>query len=201
MSEPMSYPGFLDGEEQFNRAGDRRHLYVMLSSTGTIPSRIIRLVTREPYAHASVSLDRELTQLYSFARRRKYNWLIAGLVHEDLRKGTFERFPHAGCIVYEIDVTEEQYRAACEALAGFNRRFDDWHYSFLSVWLSTFHIYKHFKNSFYCSEFTAYILEKAGLDLFEGRSSVRIRPADFRKCKGYDRLVYEGEVSSYPYLV
>ena len=48
-------------------------VYIVLSKTQTLPSRVIKLWTREPYAHTSLAMDVELKEMYSFARKHLYN--------------------------------------------------------------------------------------------------------------------------------
>ena len=45
-------------------------IYIVLSKTQTLPSRVIKLWTREPYAHTSLAMDVELKEMYSFARKQ-----------------------------------------------------------------------------------------------------------------------------------
>ena len=50
----------------------KEHLYVVLTRTNTIISRLIHLFTQDEYTHAALALDRELTEMYSFARQYTY---------------------------------------------------------------------------------------------------------------------------------
>lgn len=47
---------------------DKAHLYVVLTRTNTVISRLIHLVTRDEYTHAALALDRDLKEMYSFAQ-------------------------------------------------------------------------------------------------------------------------------------
>ena len=38
-------------------------VYIVLSKTQTLPSRVIKLWTREPYAHTSLAMDVELKEM------------------------------------------------------------------------------------------------------------------------------------------
>ena len=57
-----------------------KYVYVFLTRTGTKIANIIVMVTGDRFAHASISLDRELTQMYSFGRRRVTNPLYGGFI-------------------------------------------------------------------------------------------------------------------------
>ena len=61
-----------------------KYVYVFLTRTGTKVADIIGAITGDRFAHASVSLDRELNELYSFARRGIYNPLFSGFEKENI---------------------------------------------------------------------------------------------------------------------
>ena len=69
-----------------------KKVYIILTHTGTIVSRIIRCYTGHEFSHVSISLDEELTKMYSFGRLNPYNTFIGGFVNERLNSGTFKRF-------------------------------------------------------------------------------------------------------------
>ena len=54
-----------------------KNVYVVVSQSGTMPSRVLRKITGAPYNHVSVSLRADLKQMYSFGRRYKYYQTIA----------------------------------------------------------------------------------------------------------------------------
>lgn len=59
-----------------------KKIYIIMSFTGTILSRIIKMYEHDKYCHVSISLDKKLNQMYSFGRLNPYNTFIGGLVHE-----------------------------------------------------------------------------------------------------------------------
>ena len=46
-----------------------KDIYILLTKCDTLFSKAIYKITRAEYTHASISLDRELTKLYSFGRK------------------------------------------------------------------------------------------------------------------------------------
>ena len=72
-----------------------KNVYIVLSQTGTIFSRAIRLYTRDQYNHASMSFDSKLLVMYSFGRRKRYNLLDSGFVIENFARGmySFPQYP------------------------------------------------------------------------------------------------------------
>ena len=59
-----------------------RQLYIVISQTGTLLSRILKQITGAEYNHASISLSRDLERMYSFGRRHPYNPFWGGFVIE-----------------------------------------------------------------------------------------------------------------------
>ena len=54
-----------------------KNIYLILTYTGTVLSKIIKNYTKDEVSHVSISLDVELKQMYSFARLNPYNFLNA----------------------------------------------------------------------------------------------------------------------------
>ena len=46
-----------------------KQLYIVISQTGTLLSRILKHITGAEYNHASISMSRDLEKMYSFGRR------------------------------------------------------------------------------------------------------------------------------------
>ena len=86
-----------------------KQVYLVLSYTGTILSKIVPFYTKKEYSHVSISLDKDLKKMYSFGRLNPYNAFIGGFVHESLDEGTFKRFYKTETTIYEVDITDEQY--------------------------------------------------------------------------------------------
>ena len=69
----------------------KRYVYIVISQTGTILSRIIKFLTRKEYNHASISLKDDLSVMYSFGRKNPYNPFLGRFVEESPDFGTFKR--------------------------------------------------------------------------------------------------------------
>ena len=95
---------------------DNKHLYIIISQTGTIFSRILRIVTKKEYNHASISLADDLSIMYSFGRLKAYNPFVGGFVAESADFGTFKRFYNTKVIVLSLDINEEKHRKMTEEL-------------------------------------------------------------------------------------
>ena len=82
-----------------------KKVYILLTDTGTFFTKLIKLYTKKPYNHASISFDFELSEVYSFGRKTARNPFIGGFVEEDVNKGFFKE---ANCAVYALTVNEVQ---------------------------------------------------------------------------------------------
>ena len=86
-------------------------IYIVLTYTGTLLSKIIKTYTKDEFSHVSISLDEELKQMYSFGRLNPYNPFIGGFVHEGINTGTFRRFIKTKTEIYSLEVNEDQYNS------------------------------------------------------------------------------------------
>ena len=59
-----------------------KKIYIILTNTGTVISRIVKIYTRKKYGHVSIALDKKLKNMYSFGRLKATNPFIGGFVHE-----------------------------------------------------------------------------------------------------------------------
>ena len=94
-------------------------VYIVLSKTQTLPSRVIKLWTREPYAHTSLAMDVELKEMYSFARKHLHNPFDCGFINEDITTGVFGRDVQTTCRIGRLRVTKQQYEKIMEILEQF----------------------------------------------------------------------------------
>ena len=137
-----------------------KRIYIVLSQTGTLPSRAIRLATGAEFNHASISMDKELTRMYSFARRHPYNPFWCGFVNECPTKGTFKRFPKTKAVVFEVDVTEETYQSISDQIDRMMSEQNKYHYNYIGLVFAWMHVARKKKNCYYCSEFVGEMLVK-----------------------------------------
>ena len=86
-----------------------RQLYIVLSQTGTLLSRLIRYITGAEYNHASISMSEDLEKMYSFGRIHPYNPFWRGFVVESPHTGTFKRFSDTKAKILVVDIDEERY--------------------------------------------------------------------------------------------
>jgi len=171
-----------------------RKIYIVLTHTGTILSRIVHLLTKNKYTHASISLDVNMDGMYSFGRLNPYNPFIGGFVKEEINSGTFRRFRNTKTEVYSLKVTEEEYERLKKIITTISVEKDIYKFNVLGLIYALFHKRCIRKNRFYCSEFVRHTLEESNIQI-KGICHV-IKPEDFRRIKKL-RLVYSGLLRNY----
>lgn len=78
------------------------NVYLLLSRTDTLFARAMHGLTGNRYTHVSLALDRDLEQMYSFARRYEIAPLPAGFIRENLYDGVYGRSGTADSLVLEL---------------------------------------------------------------------------------------------------
>lgn len=170
-------------------------IFILLTNTGTLFTKMIKSYTKAPYNHASISFNRELSELYSFGRKQPSNPLNGGFVREDIKTGTFSKYPNTTCVIYELQVSEREVEKMKRVLQLFIKRRNKYLYNILGVIGIALKEPVEFSNSYFCSQFVAEILERSGIKLWNKLPAL-VTPDDFRQC---DRLhlIYEGKLSEY----
>ena len=179
--------------EQLNE--NQRYVYILLSGTNTIIAKLIRLYTGKPFSHVSLALDAELEELYSFARKQRFNPLNSGFIKENINKGVFGADKNARCGVYRIPVTDEQYEKISKEIKHFVKNEGDYGYNFLGLFSAMFGKNVVDDTHFMCSQFVCYVCNKSGVFLFPETDEL-IRPFDFH-LQLKDKQIYMGKLSEY----
>ncbi|QHQ60707.1 hypothetical protein Ana3638_07910 [Anaerocolumna sedimenticola] len=159
-----------------------RHIYIILSNTGSPASEIISTFTRKQYNHASLSFDPELKTIISYnGGERVYP---PGLNYEML--DFFNKKADASILVYKLPCTQEQKTIILDKVKEINR--DGSAYNLMGLVLR----YSHKPNIMFCSQFVYKMLNFAGIAYFEKRDG-EVKPTDLIEMDYYRRLqfVYE----------
>ncbi len=174
---------------------DMKQVYIVLSQTGTILSRIIKGFTKAEYCHASVSVDDSLDILYSFGRKNPYNPFYGGFVMESPHFGTFKRFGKTTAVVLAFEVEDERYNEMVLRLDEMYSHKDKFKYNYLGLFEASFHKAHTSENRFYCSEFVHYICSEFGI-YDKGCLPEQVRPIDFYNAFE-NKIIYRGLLSEY----
>jgi len=165
------------------------YIYIVLSRTQTGFARTLKTVGHLQYNHSAISLDKDLKELYSFARPEQYGWLTARLVHE-----TTDRYlVNATDIpikVYRIPVTKAQHDWVRSTIYTIR---DDPHYRYNLLSVLTYPIFGGFSTykAFSCSEFVAFVLKHLGIQI--RKPFHRYRPDDLQPLLE-EYLCYDGKL-------
>lgn len=171
-----------------------KKIYIVLTQSGTLFSRFLRFITRKPYNHASIALDKSLDEFYSFGRKIPRNPFIAGFVIEHKNTGVFEIFKESPSVVIELPVTNKQYETIDNTINNFKKNKDAYKYDLINLAFvySKYHIKR--LNRFFCSQFVAYILNTAGIST--PKAPEHIQAVDFLKLKKAT-VIYKGNIQNY----
>lgn len=170
---------------------EKSNLYIVLTRTNTVISRLIHLFTQDDYTHAALSLDRELNEMYSFARKWAYNPFIGRFKHECLDKGLYKIARQLPGAIIEIDVSQSDYDEVCRIIDSFIANQSQYKYHFLGLFYGLFRIPVKTKDKFLCSQFVYYVLNESGIADFNISANL-VRPTDFLDLDG--RIVFQGNL-------
>lgn len=171
-----------------------KKIYIVLAHTGTLLSRIIKIRTGAEYTHSSLSLDEDLTQMYSFGRKYSYIAFLGGFVKEGADFGTYKRFYKTEVSVFELPVTEEQYSIIEEKINYMKEHKKEYRFNVLGLFLAGFNKRIQAYKTYYCAEFVKKMLEIADIDTSELPEI--IKPEHFKNLSNA-KLIYKGKLKKY----
>ncbi|CAM2838748.1 hypothetical protein [Erysipelothrix tonsillarum] len=174
---------------------EQREVYIVLSDTGSLLTRIIKMVTGAPYNHVSISFDASLHKLYSFGRKQPHNPFWGGFVEESFYEGTFKRFKNTRCLVLKLQVEADTYALLEANVRVFIENMDLYHYNFVGLIGAAFKRRIARENGYYCSEFVAEVMEQSNLVFWETPNYL-VHPYDFSKVDQFE-VVYEGLLADF----
>ena len=167
------------------------NIYVVLTRTNTMISRLIQGIKHDQYTHASISLDKELRHMYSFGRKYTYNPFIGRFRKEDINEGVFKLCDTLPGAIVELEVSQQQYERTKAILDIFITNTYLYKYNYMGLIHSFLNKPALSENRFLCSEFVYHILAESNiLDLNISRNLVR--PQNFLYVGG--KVIYEGDL-------
>lgn len=175
---------------------DDKKIFIILTNTGTVLTRLIGMYTKAPYNHVSICFDDELEEIYSFGRTRPWNPLWGGFVQEKLTEGgIYNRFDETVCTIYELKIPHKNYnylRNNIEKFKKYRRRYYFNTFAFLGVVIN--HPIK-IPYGYFCSYFVAHVLKESGIELFE-KDPALVIPSDVYTNKRLTEI-YSGKIQEY----
>lgn len=169
-----------------------KKVYLLLTDTGTLFTRTIKLYTRKPYNHASISFDEHLTEVYSFGRKCPKNPFIGGFVKENIHAGLLK---NASCAIYSLSINETDFNRMQTYIKKIEAEKENYRYNLLGLFAILFKMPFKRENAFFCSQFVASVLKQSeSIDLNVPLSFVT--PHDLQSVKNFE-LIYEGKLKDY----
>lgn len=171
-------------------------IHIVLVEGETLFSNTIKKVTKGPFSHAAICLDRDFKKLYSF------NILGAEGSMGGLSIESIENYPKENKLgVYTIFVKENDYKKIKEALMQYLSHAKETSYNFIKCVLLALKIPTKSDMNMICSEFVDNILKLTDIDI-TGKVSSLVNPNDFYKASKYSNKIYkiyEGKVKDFKY--
>ena len=170
---------------------EKYYLYITLTRTNTVLSNLIRIFKNDEYTHAAISLDKNLTHMYSFGRIKTYNPFIGGFKKENLNEGVYRLCNTLPGVIIEVEVSRQQYEAAKVILNHFISNGHLYKYNYMGLLHSLLNRPVYSNYSFLCSEFVYYVLRESGVaDL--NLSGNMVRPQSLLNIEG--RMILKGNL-------
>lgn len=158
-------------------------IYILLTKSETILSKIVHFVTADAYTHASIAFDGNLQTIYSSSRKNGRTLFPAGPCREYLHKGYYRQHPQIPCAVYELKVSEETYENAIGEVEQIIEKADQYHFNIIGLLLCRFNIPYHRKHYFFCSQFVSEVLQRSRAVKLPKDTSL-MRPIDYTRLPG-----------------
>lgn len=173
-----------------------KKVYIVLSYTGTVLSKLIKIYTHKEYSHVSISLDEQLNSMYSFGRLNPYIPFIGGFVQESPNFGTFKRFKNTKTKIFSIEVSDENYEIIKKTIKEFNDNKKIYKFNVIGLFAVMANCRIKRENFYYCAEFVKHVLDSSGIDL---DLPDIVKPEDFLNIDDLS-VIYTGKLREYPML-
>ncbi len=167
-----------------------KQIYILLSKTETLPSRLIHSTTGGAYTHASIALTPRTDRFYSYARRKVYNILNAGIIQEDINKSVFALYPHCRCTLYALEVSDEGYQKIKACMQYYWKNYRRARYNFFGAIPLRLGIKIERRYKLVCSQFVAIALQ-ASEEIQLPKDPYLMLPNDFQAITGM-KIIYDG---------
>ena len=169
-----------------------KNIYILLTRSQTIVSRLVHLSTGDTYTHASIAWDDELTTLCSFARRHTALPLPAGLVREELCGGYYDLHRYMPCALLRLPVEDETHRLLRQQIEEMFTDAARYRYSVAGLLCCRAGRELERDGRCFCSQFVAGMLERCGAVTLPKPASL-MRPEDLLDLPGV-RVVHIGRL-------
>lgn len=157
--------------QEASNSKDKKAVSVVFVAGSSLVAKTIRKVQGTQFSHASISLDDDLSRIYSYNMRNGFN----GLTYESVKGYIEEGVQKMG--VYTFLVSDKVYKNLEKQLDNFNLYIDKTKYSVLNLLTIAANIPLDMDMKMVCSEFVDKLLKLSDLDLTNKKSSL-VGPKD-----------------------
>jgi len=171
---------------------EKYYLYIVLTRPKTVISKLIQLFKKDEYTHASISLNKGLDEMYSFARKYTHNPFIGIFKRENINKGLYKVHKVLPGLIMEVEVSKEQYEKVQELIESFIANSQRYKYNYKGLLYSVFN--KEAANNdyrFMCSEFVYYLLKESQITDFHIPRNL-VRPQSLLNIR--NRIIFKGNL-------
>ena len=169
-----------------------KKVYIVFSQTNTALAKTISLITKNEYAHVSISFDKKCKTMYSFGRKYDNNPFYGVFKTENINEGLFKK-NNAKIAIYELEVSEKQYNNVKENIKNIEQ--DNNGYNSIGLILAIFN-FRIPRKKYYCSEFVYNVLSKDNVKIIQ-KTNKSIRPSYIEENIQESKLIYTGNVNNY----
>lgn len=168
-------------------------IYILLTRSSTIMSRLVHLMTGAHYTHVSISLSLNDELFYSFGRKYATRPLPAGFVKESLADGFYGAHPETECALLALPVEDDVYTMIARRLANMESIAGIYRYNLLGTLFCYFGIARQRKRYYFCSQFVGDLLDRSGAAVLPKPSSL-MHPIDYTDLTDME-IVYTGNIA------
>jgi len=172
-----------------------KYIYVILSASPTRIGRIIRACTKGSFSHASISLTKDLREMYSFARYRAHNPFVGGFIQEFPQRLTMGKEAEVLIKIFEIPLTEEQYNKIRDFVYGIRDDEDRCLYNSLAILGRPFGLGYNTYKAYVCTDFVVKALMQGDIHLRESVAAP-MTPGEIEQLLD-PYLIYNGSLEKY----
>lgn len=140
------------------RIKEFNYIYITFLVTNTGMGKLIRTFTNNQFSHVTVSFDKDLRQMYSFARYHINSPISGGFVIE--RPHRYLNSDQDVMVkICELKVTKEESKRILKELSYFKQNQDIMIYNTMNALLSLLRKRISVKNMFTCLEFVTHLMQ------------------------------------------
>lgn len=170
-------------------------IYIMFSSTSSKMGWFIRFMTRCRYNHVSLSLEKDMHKMYSFARYYKNIPLAGGFVEESSLRYLNQYNDPALVKICKIPVSQDKYDKVIKCINDIQDSSEQYIYNTFSAALVPVHKKLQIDKAYTCLEFVSLVLDKCQIE--NGISSNKFYSIEDLEQLFSKYMVFNGSMSEF----